>query len=91
MSLSKTLQSPSLVLPKPTYGNYMNVSCCHGITEIMLEEASLPLSAHAIFFDDDDFVGFKSLCAPGIYGMDHYRERIGYKDIRVQALIIFFE
>ena len=34
---------------------------------------------------DEDFVGFRSLRALGIYGMDHYRERIGYKEIRVQA------
>ena len=36
-------------------------------------------------YDDNDFVGFKSLRALGIYGMDHQRERIGYKEIRVQA------
>ena len=35
--------------------------------------------------DDDDFVWFESLHALGIYGMDHERERIGYKEIRVQA------
>ena len=35
--------------------------------------------------DDDDFVGFRSLRALGIHGMDHKRERIGYKEILVQA------
>ena len=41
---------------------------------------------HFSFFDhDDDIVGFRSLRTLGIYGMDHLRERIGYKEIRVQA------
>ena len=35
--------------------------------------------------DDDDVVGLRSLCALGIYGMDDLRERIGYKEIPVQA------
>ena len=35
--------------------------------------------------DDDDFVGFRSLCALGIYGMDQERERIGYTEIQIQA------
>ena len=35
--------------------------------------------------EDDNFVGFRSLRALGIYGMDHKRERIGYKEIQVQA------
>ena len=37
--------------------------------------------------DDDDFVGFRSLLAQGIhvYGTDHKRERIGYKEIHEQA------
>ena len=34
---------------------------------------------------NDDCVGFRSLCALGVYGMDHLRERIGYKEIRVKA------
>ena len=38
--------------------------------------------------NDDDSVGFRFLCALGIYGMDHYRERKiknEFKEIRVQA------
>ena len=36
-------------------------------------------------YDDDELVGFMSLRALGIYGMDHKREKIGYKEIRVQT------
>ena len=38
-----------------------------------------------IFDDDDDFIGFRSLRALGIYGMDHYRETIRYREKPVQA------
>ena len=35
--------------------------------------------------DDDDFVRFPSLHALYLYGMDQLRERIEYKEIRVQT------
>ena len=34
---------------------------------------------------DDDLVGFRSLRALGIYGMNHEKEKNRYKEIRVQA------
>ena len=37
--------------------------------------------------DDSDFVGLRSLRALDKYGIDHYRERLGYKEIRVQVPI----
>ena len=37
--------------------------------------------------DDDDYEGLTSLLALGIYDIDHYKERIGYKEIRVQKPI----
>ena len=39
-----------------------------------------------VHWPGDDFVGFRSLCALRIYGMDHKKERMRYKEIRVQAL-----